>query len=185
MKEKKSLHKPNSIHEKLNPDRILLKLFTKNRRNHLIRMSIFFTKLGNGPLWILISYIVFIYNVPKGLAFQIAMIVQLYVQIVLKNMFKRLRPYQQFADIEVLYNPPDPYSFPSGHTCAAFTMTFVARAILPVIWPYLLIIALIIAFARIYLAAHYPSDVFGGIVIAYLTSKFSIYVSTLLTGFPL
>ncbi len=181
-KKTKLLHKNNSIWDYINIDRVFLRLLTKNQKKFFIRSAIFFTKLGNGQVWLLISFLMLIHSVPIGVAFQFAIIVQLYVQILLKNFFKRTRPFQYFSDVEILYNPPDPYSFPSGHTCAAFTMAFVSKAILPVAWPIFLAIALMIAFSRIYLAAHYPTDVFAGIVIAYFSAKISLIFSTLVTG---
>lgn len=183
--QKRSLYNNSSLGNWINPDRIFLRLLTKNRKNMLIRLAIFFTKLGNGQLWLVFSFTVMIYSVPLGVAFQAAVLIQLYAQIALKNFFKRARPYQFFEDLEILYHPPDPYSFPSGHTCAAFTMVFVSQFILPIMWPFFLVLALGIAFSRIYLAAHYPTDVFAGVLIAYFSAKLSIMFSELVTGIVL
>ena len=186
-KEQKFLYSKNNTEKKsllalFNLDHIFLKLFTKTRRTHITRFAIFFTKLGNGQLWLLFSCITFLYYVPIGLTFQIAIFIQLYIQVILKNLIKRARPFQKFLDLEALYMPPDPYSFPSGHTCAAFTMAFVSRLVLPVVWPYFLVVALIIAFSRIYLAAHYPSDVFAGVIIASFSAKIAVSCTYLVTG---
>lgn len=184
--QKTSLYSKNqSFKDAINLDRIFLKLFTKNRKKFLIRVSIFFTKLGNGQLWLLFSCIVFLYYVPIGWVFQAAIMIQLYIQILLKKLFKRMRPFHKFLDVEVLYDPPDPYSFPSGHTCAAFTMVFVSQLVLPVMLPYFLTIALIIAFSRIYLIAHYPSDVFAGVIIAYFSARLSYFLNQWVTGIVL
>ncbi|MGL4388250.1 MAG: phosphatase PAP2 family protein [Brevinema sp.] len=183
-KPQKRLNSPNlSLKELLNPDRILLATLTKSRRQFLTRIAILFTKIGNGQLWLLFSIVMLFIHVPTGLSFQVASITQLYLQIFLKHLFKRSRPYLMYQDLDYLYAPPDPYSFPSGHTCAAFTMFFVSKALFPIIWPYLFLIALVIALSRIYLAVHYPTDIFGGIIVAYISSKFGIAFSTITTGF--
>ena len=186
-KEQKFLYSKNNTEKKsllasFNLDHIFLKLFTKTRRIHITRFAIFFTKLGNGQLWLFFSCLTFLYYVPIGITFQIAIFIQLYIQVLLKNLIKRARPYQKFLDLEALYMPPDPYSFPSGHTCAAFTMAFVSKLVLPVAWPYFLVVALIIALSRVYLAAHYPSDVFAGVIIAGFSAKIAVTCTYLVTG---
>lgn len=190
MDQKKDKHKnlssPNlSLKELLNPDRILLATLTKSRKQFLTRIAILFTKIGNGQLWVLFSFSMLVVNVPIGLAFLMATITQLYIQICMKNIFKRTRPYLIYKDLDYLYAPPDPYSFPSGHTCAAFTMFFVSKALFPIIWPFLFVIALIIALSRIYLAVHYPTDILGGIIVAYVSAKFGIFFASISTGFML
>lgn len=180
--QKKLKPKNLSFFENFNIDRFLLYIFTRSRKNFLTRIAILFTKIGNGQLWLLFSILVIAYNVPIGLSFQFAIILQLYIQIGLKNLFKRTRPYLVYKDLNYLYAPPDPYSFPSGHTCAAFTMVFVSHLALPSVLPIFLIIALIIAFSRIYLAVHYPSDVFAGIIVAYISAKIGLIFAQLVTG---
>ncbi|MGL4393871.1 MAG: phosphatase PAP2 family protein [Brevinema sp.] len=179
----KSLNRPMSVKEFLNPDRILLAIFSKSRRQMLTRSAILLSKIGNGQLWLLFSIVMLFIHVPTGLAFQIASIAQLYLQIFLKQLFKRTRPYLIYQDLDYLYAPPDPYSFPSGHTCAAFTMFFISKALFPIVWPYFFFLALFIALSRIYLAVHYPTDIFGGIIVAYISAKFAIIFSSLVTGF--
>jgi undecaprenyl-diphosphatase len=182
----KLLHAKNlPPRERLNPDRFFLLTLTKQRKDIITRTAILFTKIGNGQLWLFFATLVFLYHVPTGYVFLLAILIQLYAQIAVKHLFKRARPYMIYTDLDSLYSPPDPYSFPSGHTCAAFTMAFVSKIAIPMLWPYFLVIALVIAFSRIYLAVHYPSDVLAGVVIAYISTKISVLITPFITGLPL
>ena len=85
---------------------------------------------------------------------------------ILKNLFHRVRPYDIRTSIELLVKRPLDYSFPSGHTAASFTavvaLSFAGekRA-----WKAALVLACLIAFSRMYLYVHYPTDVLGGVLV--------------------
>ena len=77
-----------------------------------------------------------------------------------------VRPYDIRTSIELLVKRPLDYSFPSGHTAASFTavvaLSFAGekRA-----WKAALVLACLIAFSRMYLYVHYPTDVLGGVLV--------------------
>jgi len=80
----------------------------------------------------------------------------------LKRSLTRARPDVSIAGFEALAANPDRFSFPSGHTAAAFGVA-VAFAGEP--WnlgPLALLLAVGIALSRVYLGAHYPLDVGAG-----------------------
>jgi len=56
-------------------------------------------------------------------------------------------------------------SFPSGHTSASFTMVYIFYKHLKKYFPAVLITSIIIAFSRLYLTVHFPSDVLAGLLI--------------------
>lgn len=88
----------------------------------------------------------------------------------LKSMIDRDRPFTTFPDIEKLSSGGDS-SFPSGHTLEAFAVAAAIaslfnrrRFILPVYtWAFL------VAYSRIALGVHYPSDVLAGIILGSMT----------------
>ena len=60
-------------------------------------------------------------------------------------------------------------SFPSGHAATAFALsTFALFTKTKKLWPLLMVLAFMTAFARVYICDHWPSDVFAGAIIGTL-----------------
>jgi undecaprenyl-diphosphatase len=83
--------------------------------------------------------------------------------------FPRPRPYLTHQ-VNLLISPTADTSFPSDHATLGF-------AVAVLVWRYnrragtaLLLLALVLALARIFVGAHYPTDVLGGAVLGTLTS---------------
>ena len=135
----------------------------------LDKLMVFITSLGNaGIIWIVMT-IVFLL-IPKmrktGAVMTAALIIDLLLcNVILKNLVARTRPYDVNTGVQLLVSRLHDYSFPSGHTAASFTavvaLSFAGekRA-----WKAALVLACLIAFSRMYLYVHYPTDVLGGIL---------------------
>lgn len=99
----------------------------------------------------------------------------------LKNLVERARPFDKIPSLQFLIRKPHDFSFPSGHTSSSFAVATVFLAMLP-LWVGVaaLTIAVLIAFSRMYLGVHYPSDVLCGAVLGVLFGLAALAVMPLL-----
>ncbi|MGC4001071.1 MAG: phosphatase PAP2 family protein [Anaeromyxobacter sp.] len=80
----------------------------------------------------------------------------------LKRSLTRARPDSAIAGFEALAQNPDKFSFPSGHTAAAFAVAVAFAGEPFALGPLFLLLATGIGLSRVYLGAHYPLDVAAG-----------------------
>lgn len=92
------------------------------------------------------------------------------VNLLLKNIFTRVRPFNIVNHADLLIPTLKDGSFPSGHTSYAFTIftiiLFMTKAKSLKVFTGLL--AVLIAFSRLYLYVHFPTDVIGGAIIGFI-----------------
>ena len=134
----------------------------------------FVTHLGDGGiLWIALAVILLC--LPKyrktGFAMSAALLMGLLIcNLWLKPWIGRLRPFDYQLQcynrlIPLLIEAPTDYSFPSGHTIASFEAATVLL-IRHKKWGIMaMVLAVLIAFSRLYLYVHYPTDVLSSIVL--------------------
>jgi undecaprenyl-diphosphatase len=87
--------------------------------------------------------------------------------LVVKRIVRRTRPSLEVQSVV----PPDRFSFPSGHTAAAFSLAIAMFGAAPWLAPGLLLLACCVGYGRMYLGVHYPLDVGAGAAIGLLTGS--------------
>lgn len=129
--------------------------------------------LGNGGvIWIILSGILLLF--PKTRKSGVIMILALVVDVILcngilKHVFARVRPCDVKSTVTLLVERPRDYSFPSGHTASAFAAVsalYLAKE--KKLWKAACVAAVLMAFSRLYLYVHYPTDIVGGIAVGIL-----------------
>ena len=139
------------------------------------------TRLGDaGIFWILLCMVLLI--LPKtrrsGVILMAALLVDLVIcNGILKPLVHRIRPFDVKTGIELLVKRPIDFSFPSGHTAASFASVMALYlAGEKRLWIPALVLAVLIAFSRLYLYVHYPTDVLGGVVIGVMAGALGYWL---------
>ncbi|HUP26533.1 MAG TPA: phosphatase PAP2 family protein [Candidatus Limnocylindrales bacterium] len=136
---------------------------------------VFITTIGS-PLYCMIILLVIVsYGyVRKNKLFLISgtlVLLAMPLSIILKDLTKRIRPDTPYVQ-NMLFRT---YSFPSGHAYSSFLvfglLAYLAYRVMQSAWKWPLIVTLVtlvflVGLSRIYLGAHFPSDVVGGWILA-------------------
>ena len=165
-------------------DEKILILLTHNRTSLLNKILIFITTIGNhGYVWFVVSFAFLLLNGLRiiGLTILVALcFTWLGGEVTLKHIVRRVRPCNKsFEEYLLIENPPH-YSFPSGHSSSCFAVSVVMLFMCSPLFIPTLIFAFLMAFSRIYLLVHYPTDVISGalfgIICGYVAVPVSAYI---------
>ena len=136
---------------------------SRKRRDIAVKISRIISFTADGPLYVAAG-VVFIWlqywDVAKLLA--IGFFVERILYTIFKSSFKRNRPPAAIPGYKSEIEPSDQFSFPSGHTSAAFLIAGAISFVFPwtawILYPW----ACSVGVARVMLGVHFPTDVLAG-----------------------
>lgn len=153
-------------------DNLIYKSVESIRSDFLTVVLIGITELGGvvGLFFILLITVIVLCKknrVKEATAITLNLIISTFTYVILKNIFQRERPVTGNILIDEVG-----FSFPSGHTTNNVAFYFLAiylvcinvknKKVRNISCVILAIIPILIAFSRIYLRVHYPTDVIAG-----------------------
>ena len=133
-----------------------------------------YTRLGDaGLLFIALGLVLLLFKSTRKAGFSAlcAMIIGLIVvNVTIKPLVSRPRPWLVIDNFVNLVPEKDPNSFPSGHTNAAFAFALALCMAAPKRWMKIAAVCagVLMGLSRLYVGVHYPSDVLVGAVIGSL-----------------
>ena len=150
--------------------RLLKRLFQQGqRRRSLIQLSKIVSRSGDGYLQVAFPVTAWLLASPAASAYTAALalasIIERAVYLILKNGLQRRRPQEIMPSFRSLVVPSDRFSFPSGHTSAAFCLATMTGIIFG--GPFLTLYgwACGVGLSRVLLGAHFPGDTIAGATI--------------------
>ncbi|ASG65372.1 phosphatase PAP2 family protein [Idiomarina piscisalsi] len=96
----------------------------------------------------------------------LAFLIELPIYWLLKSSFKRRRPSDLGLSLAALIVASDKFSFPSGHTAAAFIFAGITGLHFPDFGFLCYVWASAIGFSRVIVGVHFPSDIVAGALLA-------------------
>ena len=138
-----------------------------------------------GIFWIAVSVLFLITKKHRktGIGMALALVMGLLVcNIWLKPTVARIRPYDFqmeyfMKEIPLLAGTMHDFSFPSGHTIASFEAAVVILLNNKKLGIAAMILAVLIAFSRLYLYVHYPTDVIFSVILGTIFAFIGNYLA--------
>lgn len=143
---------------------------------------------SRAAIWIAICAVLIAFRntFATGLAGLAAVVASELAVAVLKVVFMRPRPFAVDPSVVLLMEPPEDWSFPSGHAAVAFACaSAIAFSLGRGGWFVSLPIALFaatMAFSRLYLFVHWPTDVVAGALLGVAIGYGTVRAAAVLAG---
>jgi len=132
------------------------------QRDSATRLMRELTRFGNSEGWVLLGLVLLASggsSALHALRLATASLLATFLTQLLKRTCRRSRPSLGIRGFSALIENPDLFSFPSGHSSAAFAVAVVLIGQGAFLGPLMLALALGVSLSRVYLGAHYPLDV--------------------------
>jgi undecaprenyl-diphosphatase len=161
--------------------RLFTRVFRQGERRMIRPLARALSHSGDGYLHVLVPLLLWLLGADDLGVFCALLIAALTVERavywLLKNSLKRRRPQESMPGFRSLITASDQFSFPSGHSSAAFLLATVLWIVYggPVIAMYLW--ASSVAMSRVILGVHFPGDTVAG---AFMGSSIALAIASYL-----
>ncbi len=157
---------------------ILSQVFQRVRhRKFMMQLVSTISRSGDGILYVAIPITAWLAGTENAKLFCAALAaafaMERSVYYLMKNSLKRRRPAEVVPDFCALVVPADRFSFPSGHTSAAFCFATTASLCFFGLETFLYCWAAAIGVSRVLLGAHFPGDILAGAFLGIAIAKLS------------
>jgi len=146
---------------------IFLWVSERKTRHTLVRVARLVSRSADGPLYLALAMVLAYAGQEPQLSLLYCLLLGFTLErplyLVLKNVCRRDRP-EATLKIPSFIIPSDRFSFPSGHTSAAFLVATLVSAFYPALAPLLFGWAIMVGMARVILGVHFPTDTLIGAV---------------------
>ncbi|MEJ2045846.1 MAG: phosphatase PAP2 family protein [Reinekea sp.] len=150
----------------------------RRRRELLTSLGRAVSKTADGYLYVLFPALYALLDWPTNQSFLRAYVAafcaERLIYFVLKNSCRRNRPEDAIGDFQSFIVPSDKFSFPSGHTSAAFLFTVLVASQFVALLLFLIFWAVCVAVSRIFLGVHFPTDTLIGALLGTTVASYSL-----------
>ncbi len=147
----------------------------RKHRDLAVRFSRLVSLTGDGPLYVIAGIaFLFLQNWQMAKIFAVGFLIERSAYFIFKSAFRRNRPPQAIPGYKSEVEPSDQFSFPSGHTSAAFLVagcvSFAFPGAMYILYPW----AACMGAARVMLGVHFPTDVLAGAFIGSIICSMTV-----------
>ncbi|VFQ44242.1 phosphatidic acid phosphatase type 2/haloperoxidase [Desulfoluna butyratoxydans] len=146
--------------------RLFLWIVQRPRARRIAGVFRWISRLGDGYLYLAAGLGLALFEPVRGPYFLaaglLAFALELPLYLLLKHTIRRPRPNHALGQVSAFITPSDTFSFPSGHSAAAFVTATLVGHVYPAFLLPALGLAFLISLSRVILRVHYPTDILAG-----------------------
>ena len=172
---------PTVVNSVTKIDLIAFRWFMSRKRYaEIASVARWISKTGDGHIYIAVGLLLWWLEKQFGEQFAAALLlafaIELPIYLVSKNTVRRNRPADVISDFDAFLKPSDKFSFPSGHTAAAFLFASIISFYYPEFALLVYSAAFMIGCSRVLLGVHFPTDILAGLALGLVSAELALWL---------